>query len=271
MQTVNWQRNYEILKIQAERLLPENVYNKMVPEEMQKKEIELLKKTLHYEKFFMVINNNRFVTEHVFGINRMLGYREEDFTLKRYYSIIHPSHLVSQATRDYVLLESCISGKWPTEFKSHRFINTIALRHANGEYLLFKRLIIPFQHDDQFRMLSYLNEFTLLKPFNDGASGARITDKTGNNMMVWNEELLKLTRSAFEKQTRFSRQELRVLGLYADNPSISTGEIAQMFKVKESTVVTYKRRILNKAENIFLQRFETAKQTAAYLKEHGLI
>jgi hypothetical protein len=32
MQTVNWQRNYEILKIQAERLLPENACNKMVPE-----------------------------------------------------------------------------------------------------------------------------------------------------------------------------------------------------------------------------------------------
>jgi hypothetical protein len=102
----------------------------------------------------MVINNNRFITEHVFGIHHMLGYREEDFTLKRYYSIIHPSHLVAQVTREYVFLESCMSGKWPTGFKSHRFINTIALKHSNGEYLLFKRLIMPFQHDEQFRMLS---------------------------------------------------------------------------------------------------------------------
>ena len=269
-QTLTHKSYYEILKSQAGRLLPEAEYTGIVTAAQQAKEIKLLKNTLHYEKFFFVINHHSFITEEVHGIKRWLGYAEKEFTIKKYFSIIHPAHLIAQMTSAYELLESFISGEWPIGFMSHSFINTIALQHANGEYLLFKRIAWPFQHDAENRLLSILNEFTLVGRYNNEPYTVRLADTDGN-AIDWNDEMLKRTKHSFQKQMAFSLQEQRLLGKYAYNPGLTTAEIAAMFNIKDSTVITYKKRILSKAEKLFHQRFKTAKHVAEYLREQGLV
>ncbi|HRH61115.1 MAG TPA: LuxR C-terminal-related transcriptional regulator [Chitinophagaceae bacterium] len=261
---------FEILKAQSERLLPEPFYTHSVSEKEQQKEITILKNTIHYEKFFFVINHQKFITEHVHGVHRWLGYNDRDFTLMKYFSIVHPSHLVAQMTNVYELLEALIAGNWPVNFMSHKFISTVALRHAGGEYLLFKRLAWPFQHDDKNRLLSYLNEFTLVGAFNNEPYSARMTDSDGNTI-DWHDELLHRTKQSFQKHTPFSVQELRILRKLANGNGHTSKEIGDMFKIKESSVVTYKKRIMKKAEQIFHQKFSSAKHVAMYLNEQGLI
>ena len=270
MQTLTHKSYYEILKSQTERLLPEAAYKGVVPATLQLKELELLKNTLHYEKFFFVINHQSFTTEEIHGVKRWLGYSDTEFTIKKYFSIIHPAHLVAQMTSIYELLESFISGEWPIQFMSHCFINIIALQHANREYLLFKRVAWPFQHDHENRLLSILNEFTLIGKYNNEPYSVRLSDTNGKTI-DWNDEMLKRTKHSFQKQMAFSLQEQRLLGKYAYNPSLTTAEIATIFNVKDSTVITYKKRILSKAEKLFHQRFKTAKHVAEYLREQGLV
>jgi len=268
MQTINAKNYYEILKKQADRLLPEAEYNCMISPAKQQKEIEHLKNTLHYERFFFVVNNYDLSIDYVHGIKKWLGYSDKDFSYYRYVSIIHPTHLLAQLTNVYGLLEDCMAGVYPLEFMAGlRFISCLALKHANGEYLFFKRLALPFQFDRNNRLLSYLNEFTLLGKFRNENYSVRLTDAVGNAVSF------KKTKCAYPvfKNLPFSEQELNVLGVYAADTSLTAAGAAEILKIKENTVITYKKRILNKAEKMFHCRFRTTTDVAVFLKEQGLI
>lgn len=270
MVSPSWQNCLGSLKKQAERLLP-GINNKtMVPAEMQQEEIELLKGTFHYEKMFFVINACTVSIEQANGITRWLGFREGQFTIEKYYSVIHPSYLAAQMAGMYELFEFSMSGKVPVQFMGYYFTDMIALQHASGHYRLFKRMIIPFQHDDKSRLLSYLNEFTLIGQCNSKPYCTRITDRLGN-AVEWQDDYFTGIKTFFEKQSIFSSQELRILYKFASDPSISSADVAVMFKVKENTIITYKRRILFKAQHFFQRRFKTAREVAAYLQEYRLI
>lgn len=266
----SWQSCINTLKKQSDRLLPDVGNNSMVSAATQQEEIELLKRTLHYEKMFFIINARTLTIEQANGVVRWLGFGEEQFTIEKYYSIIHPSYLAAQMAGTYELFEVSMSGKIPIQFMGYYFTDIISLQHAGGEYRLFKRLIIPFQHDDKSRLLSYLNEFTLIGHCESKPYCTRITDRLGN-AIAWEDDFFKTIKSSFEKQAIFSTQELRILYKFASNPSVSSAEVAVMFKVKENTIITYKRRILQKAQFFFQRRFNTAREVASYLQEYRLI
>jgi len=270
MNTITAKSYFQIFKTQAERLLSDEQFNLVISREEQQREIEKLKQTLHYEKFFFVLTHVGYKIEHVCGLQRWLGYKDSDFDIQRYFGIIHPSHMVAQMTVAYEMLEGFISGKWPLHFMGERLVNTIALQHANGEYYLFKRLAWPFQFDSNNRLISYLNEFTLIGKYNNESYTARFMDINGN-AVDWQDELLKSTKKSFNGQKHFSTQEMRILHKFAGDPKLLPADIARMFKIKESTVLTYKKRILNKAEKLFHKRFKTTKQVAEHLREQGLV
>jgi DNA-binding CsgD family transcriptional regulator len=270
MDTLTAKSYFEIFKAQSDRLLPDKQFKLMVSEEEQKNELSKLEQTLHYEKFFFVFNNVKFSIEQVKGIKTLLGYNDNEFSVMQYYRAIHPSHLAAQLLIAYELLESLISGQWPIGFLSHRVVNTIALHHANGEYYLYKRVAWPFQYDEHNRLISYLNEFTLIGKYSNEPYTIRFMDNN-DNLIDWKARMPQSEDARFTEHGVFSKQEMRILLLFAEYPSLLSKEIAHKFNIKESTVITYKKRILDKAERLFHYRFKSAKHVAEYLKEQGLV
>jgi hypothetical protein len=59
-------------KNQAARLLPEPEYTKVIPVEEQLTELQHLRETIHYERFFFVVNLHKMEIEHVNWIKRLL-------------------------------------------------------------------------------------------------------------------------------------------------------------------------------------------------------
>lgn len=261
---------YEFYQQQRDELLPLPEYSKTVSLEKQKKEIQLLQETVHFERFFFVLDLHELKLEHVTGVERWLGYPDKDFTILKFLQIIHPSHLEAHYLTASVLIGGLMRGDWKVEFMKHRYSTHIALRHSKGHFLLFKRLASVFQYDTSHRLLAYLNEFTLVKEFNDEPYLIGAKNEDGSNL-VWMEEVLKRTHKAFENKNFFTFQELRILRKFAYIPGISASKIAAAFKIKENTVITHKKRILIKAEKLFSKQFETVKQLADHLKEQGLI
>ena len=270
MQTINAKSYYEILKQQSSRLLPATEYSYMVPVAKQQEEIECLKNAVHYERFFFVVNNYDLNIEQVHGVKKWLGYSDKDFSYYKYASLIHPTHLLAQLTNVYGLLEDFMAGVYPLEFMAgFRFISCLALKHANGEYLFFKRLAWPFQFDNKNRLLSYMNEFTLLGKYKNESYSVRLTDAAGNPVL-FKKKAMHDAYAAIDNMP-FSEQELNVLGIYAADNSLTAAKVAGTLNIKENTVITYKKRILNKAEKVFYRRFKTTADVAVFLKEQGLI
>ncbi|HRH48401.1 MAG TPA: hypothetical protein PLP23_06610 [Panacibacter sp.] len=258
-------------KAQSNRLLPELSYKKAVSEEQQKKEIDLLKETIHYERFFFVLNLHQMEIEKAHGVQKWLGYPDKTFTVQKLLQIIHPHHLAAHHISATVLIEGLMKGDWPVEFMKYRFASSVALQHANGTYLLCKRLNSVFQYDlPGRRLLEYISEFTIVGEYKEQPATARLVTENGDKL-DWMAEVMQRLKDAFENRNLFGSQELRILRKYAYKPDLSTAELARSFKVKDSTIGTHNKRILDKAEQLFKIRFTTASKVAAFLREQGLI
>ncbi len=257
-------------KAQAARLLPEPDYFKMIPHEEQMRELEHLKETIHYERFFFVVNLHKMEIEYVNGVERWLGYRETSFDFLKYLTLIHPEHATAHNITSITLIEGLMKGDWNIEFMKHRYITEMALRHSDGHYLLCKRLACIFQYDDRRRLLEYINEFTIIREYNNDPFTVRATSDEGKNL-VWLNEFLARAQKAFQEKNLFGFQELRILRKYAYNENISLLQIANAFKIQESTVVTYNKRILEKAEALYSKRFSNAREVALVLREAGMV
>ena len=183
---------YELYQRQRDELLPLPEYNKVVSAEKQKKEVQLLKETVHFERFFFVLNLHDLRLEHVTGVGRWLGYPDKDFTILKFLQIIHPSHLEAHYLTASVLIGGLMRGDWKVEFMKHRYSTNIALRHSNGHFLLFKRLASVFQYDTSHCLLEYLNEFTLVKEYDDESYLIGAKNEDGSKL-VWLEEVLERT------------------------------------------------------------------------------
>ncbi len=255
---------------QSARLLPLPSYKKMIPQEEQNTELAHLKETIHYERFFFVVNLHEMKIEHLNGIERWLGYKENDFDFLTYLSLIHPEHAALHNITSITLIEGLMKGDWNIEFMKHRYITDIALRHRDGHYLLCKRLACIFQYDERRRLLEYINEFTIIRKYNGEPFTVRGTSDEGKDL-EWMNTFLERTKQAFQNKNLFGFQELRILRKYAYNNKISVAQIANAFKVQESTIATYNKRILEKAENLYAKRFTNARQVALVLKKGGMV
>lgn len=268
---LNPKEMYNLYKAQSEKLLPEFTYKKAVSQDEQNREITLLKETIHYERFFFVLNLHQMEIENAHGIAKWLGYPDKTFTVQKLVQIIHPQHLAAHHISATFLIEGLMKGEWPVEFMKYRFIGTIALRHANGKYLLCKRLNSVFQYDlPQRRLLEYISEFSIVGEYKEEPYAVRLMNDDGKKN-EWMDGVMKKLREAFENRHLFGFQELRILRKLAWQKNINTADIAAAFKIKESTVITYYKRILKKSQELFQKKFVNAKEAALFLKEQGLI
>lgn len=260
---------FKLFKSQSDMLLPEPVYKKMVPLTRQIKEIQLLKETLGFERFFFVLNLHEMSLEHIHGVHRWLGYPDKDFNLLKFLQIIHPSHFITHNLTANILITGLMRGDWDVEFMKHRYINEMALKHYNGGYFLFKRLGTVFQHTEKKQLLEYMNEFTLIGTYEDQPFGIRALHEDGTKTFA--DDMFERIKKSFEEINLFSFQELRILRKYAYKGAMQVKELATIFKVSEATIATHKKRIKQKAEALFKQPFNNVKDVAAYLHRQGLI
>ncbi|WP_304234835.1 hypothetical protein, partial [Jiulongibacter sediminis] len=145
-------------------------YEPLISEERQVLEIEKLKNCIPYEQFFFVVNLTKKVTEHQNGMEEWLGYNNLQFDLYKYFSIIHPRHLSSINNLAGSAFTVANSGNYDVAFMNHRVVVQIPLRHAKGNYLLFKRTLYPFQIDRSGKVLAYLNHYVLLRDYDESDS-----------------------------------------------------------------------------------------------------
>lgn len=250
--------------------LHENHHTQVVSASEQKTILQRIDEEIHREHFYFSINLAENKIVHCNGIARWLGYADADFSLRNYLEIIHPAHATIQGYYSMALLELLIHNEISLQFM-HPVCSTImALKHKTGKYIYCKRECAPFQLTEENKMTEYLCRFTIIKDFRNENYHTRIYPGNEDSTHA-DEKLLALARKKFAEHTDFSVQELRILKRYAHPKSNTSEMIGKAFKIKKSTVDTYNKRILKKAETFSQQHFNTAKEAALYFKHAGLI
>ena len=252
------------------KYLPLPMYNKQVTEEMQLNEIELLKETVRYERFFFVLDLHHWKIRDVYGVDRWLGYSQEEFDMQKFLSIMHPVQAQAHNASATILIEGSMRGDWLIEFMKHRYVTQMALRNKDGEYLLCKRLASVFQYSDEHKLLEYINEFTILGPYREEPYSIRVSKGDGS-YLDWEAEMIERIKTLFRNKNQFSFQEIRILRKYAYHPDIDAKIIAELFKIKLNTLHTHHQRILKKGALLFMRKFESAREIAHYMKDQWLL
>jgi hypothetical protein len=254
----------------AELYLPESAYHLAIAATEQQDALQQLDTQIKKEQFYTVTDVKTGAITQCNGINQWLGFTDAHFTQKKYLAAINPLHLVVQGFYAAALFEVLINKQISPQFLQPACTTALALKNKNGKYFYCKRQCSPFQLTADKRMTAYISEFTLIKEYDNEAYHSKIYDDVAaiNNS---NEILKKAAGKKFEATKSFSVQELRILKRYAASENIKSEHIAKAFKIEKTTVDTYNKRILKKAENIFGQRFENAKNAAGYFKRVGLI
>jgi hypothetical protein len=249
-----------------------NNLQRMVTSEEQLQELESLKQTLGGERFFFIINVPDFEILQTVGINKWLGYSDNQFSLYDYWeNVVHPQSKNSLLLIAYQLYTSLCSGKYPLQFMVQRYSTKIALRHRDGHYILAKKTSSIFQYDIKNRLLGYLNEFTIIGDYNGEPIEPKMYNSQGYRETEKEKEILEETMKKFLKMRVFSVKELQTARLLAYQPDITKEIIAKKFAVTKNTVDTFYKRFLAKSREFFGQEFESARDAAVFLKREGLL
>jgi hypothetical protein len=263
--------DFDQLRKHVISLFPEQPDSPVVPAAQQEEEIHSISRTIGGERFYFVVDMTSFEISQSGGIQRWLGYYEKEFTLKKYWGLVHPG-LQKAAHAVFLQMANILcTGKFDLAFMVQRYSSLTAIKHTKGHYLLLKRTASVFQYDTRNRLTAYLNEFTIIGQYNgEPLSPSFFTDK-GEQETERGDIIMKKVLENFLGMKVFSVKELQVARMLVYQPGISQQQIADTLDVLPSTIVTYYRRFLQKAREYFHHDFSSALEAAIYLQKAGLL
>ncbi len=243
----------------------------MVTDIQQKEELVSLERTLGSERFYFVVDMTSFEITKLGGIQKWLGYYEKEFTLKKYWKLVHPGMQKPVHNVFLQMANVMCTGQFELEFMVQRYSSLTALKHHKGHYLLLKRTASVFQYDSNNRLLEYLNEFTIIGEYNgESHSPSFFTDK-GEQEASRGDLIMKKAIENFLGMKVFSVNELHVARMLAYQPGISQTQIAAILDLSPNTVDTYCKRFLKKSRDYFHHNFSSVGEASQYLRKAGLL
>jgi hypothetical protein len=261
----------ELKELLAVLLPPENIYLPVVRKEQQLKLLETLNETLSTESFYFVFNLLTCELEDVKNATIVLGYPDHEFTVNRYLHCTHPGQTIQFNMIAHCMYKILCRGIFKLQFSTQKYISLIALKHYNGEYIVFKKTTSVFQYDTKDRLLAQLNEFNKIGDYEAEPLRPRVTETSGSQKDEFERQVFQMVLKGFMEKKYFSEKEFEVLKYYAGNESINRKQLAQLLGVTVSTIDTFNKRILVKARNTFTHLFNDVRAVAFYLKKEKIL
>lgn len=262
---------FDHLQQHVRSLFPGAPLQGVVSRAEQEKEVNLLKETLGSERFFFTVDLQDFEIKECHGVLRWLGYPDSQFTLKNYWNLVHPGKQQSLLALSIQLYNTLCTGKFVLNFMVQRYSSLIALKHYRGHYLLVKKTASVFQYDKNNRLLSYLDEFTIVGDYNGEPLSPTFFTEKGDLEVTRGGQMMQQMMEHFMALKIFSTNEFHTARKLAYEPGITQAAIAKEFGVTVNTVDTYCRRFLQKSRKFFQQNFSNALEAAIYMRRDGLL
>jgi hypothetical protein len=280
MSVKEFRGDFETINQFVQTLFPSNISHAepVVSKSQQLQEIELLKMTIGSERFFLIIDVLNFKIEYSAGIQKWLGYSDREFSLRQYWdNVVHSGNKTALCLVMQEMFRLLCSGDYPLQFMIQRFSMNIVLKHHKGHYLAVKSTTSVFQHDRENRLLSYLNEFTIIgehSELNSLPEEIRIFNTNGERVIELEKLLQQKLHVTFKEMKVFSSKEWQIAVEMACKPGITQAQLAKEFNLSIHTMDTYYRRILVKARKFFNKsekEFPTVQQAIGRMKQYGVL
>ncbi|NJL77248.1 MAG: hypothetical protein HC892_21745 [Saprospiraceae bacterium] len=229
----------------------------------QQEELEILQKAAKHAGYFCFVVDMlklKILSEHTFGVDKWLGYPNQDFTLETY---IKSVHLIDQPFLfkfGKILMEQLLRSELPIGFMKGKFVVNHSIRDRNGKYYLMRRISQPFQLNAKKQVTEYINICTLVKAYNSepfDATSAEVHDAVEANIKA---EVKANLSNLFP----FTEKELQLLQHYVAQPKSTRQAAADQLHCSLESIKTYKERSLEKVEEKMEFRFDNYDDLVAF-------
>ena len=153
---------------------------------------------------------------------------------------------------------------------SHQYTIQFPILRRDGRYWWVKQLSIPFEMDADNNLVSHLNKYTIIGPYNSGSINTPLI-QFGKSPDLRSDILTKLIQNLpkeiVNNLINFKESHRKVLKIYAENPEFNNKEIAATMKLNQNTIQKYNKEILGIVNQAFGTGFRTAKNAAQYIND----
>ena len=246
-----------------------------VPAQLQNSELARLRMGRRPEQFSLVTNLLTVTIEHAMGMEE-LGYADTTFSFRQYLRCMPNPGILRNSILLSKQLFGIVADIPAVQFLRPRFVANIPMRHANGEVLLVKRTLAPWQLSSTGQITHYLSDFQIIKPYEGEPMSPRFFDVAEPVRAKFYKAVYQLFATLSASKNPFSPRELGLLSLYlaqAGPRRPSAKAIADEAGLSVLVVKDYNKSILAKAKGLFGDDLpvETAYDVAVFLRKTGLI
>ncbi|MCX6212827.1 hypothetical protein [Spirosoma sp.] len=247
----------------------------MVPAEVQAQELERIRIGCRAEQFAIVTNLLTLSVEKAFGLEE-IGFADTTFSFRQYLRCMsNPGHLRSSILLSKQIF-SLLSELPQMQFLKPRFIANIPMQKANGEILLVKRTLSPWQYTSTGLITEYLSEFQIIKPYEGEPMSPRFLDVPTHLKANFYKAVYQIFANLSAQKNPFTLRELDLMRIYISQPARkrpSSQFIADYTNLRVLTVKEYNKSILAKAKGLYGEDLpvETAFDVAIFLHKNGLL
>ncbi|AQG80239.1 helix-turn-helix transcriptional regulator [Spirosoma montaniterrae] len=247
----------------------------VVPPEVQQAELDTLRLGRRAEQLYFVVDLTSMSIIAAGGLQE-IGYNSDSFTFRHYLSTIPSQGMLQLITLlgKLTFMMSAASDKPLVSFLNPKFIANVPITRADGQVVLVKRTISPWQYTQEGYITAYLSEMTILKPFENEPVMPRFINIPPNVEAEFNSMMAKLFANLPAKVNLFSPKQMVLLRLYVENEDeLSAKELASLAGITVHTAHTHNRNILMKAKTMFGKSLQakTARDVAIFLKRCGML
>jgi hypothetical protein len=258
---------------------PKGLVN-LVSEQVQAEALASMKEGVAKDKFFFTFNLTDQSIGNMCGVSECLGYNEKAFDFARYMGIIHPNQMLPLTILAKKVFEIVNSGDYPLSFGGNKYVIFLVLRHADGRFILTKRALSCWQYVrtpfGKEMVTAYLNEYIVIDSNYDESKIAglntSVLDRQGKRLFNWQERLASEAELELEKRNLFTPKELNIIRKVANEPTLTSKDLAAFFGVTRSTFDTHRKSILGKAHYLWGYMAQTTlKNLAKIMREDCII
>jgi len=244
-----------------------------VPETVHEQELQIMRQSLRTEQFFIVVDFVNLTIVNAAGLEE-IGYDSTRFTFRQYLSTF-PSQGMLQLITMVGKQAFALSQQSVASFMKPNYISHIPITAADGQVMLAKRTLSPWQFTSTGKLTSYVAEFTILKPYENEPMNPRIVNADPTLIRAFNAITAKSFANLPAKANLFAPKEIDIMRLYVDekNEELTARELAGLAGVAHNTLNTYNKLIIGKAKAMFGDDLpvRTAKEVAVFLQKSGLL
>ena len=228
-----------------------------------------------FNSFHWVTNIKEQKLMYVCGVEKLLGYKDDDFTLEKSLDIIHPNYqyfVVEYALMAYKMLQE---RRYRSLSSRSHYCIQYPVKRIDGKYILVQSNVSIIQIDKDDNPISNYNRFELLGPFLDVPIVIRPrvyfrTVARWEDLEIEAENVLsKRVSIIMLERLKITPRELLILQDFADD--LSSFDITEKQNIGIETVKTHSKKILKKARFHLSPNFCNIKEVALYLKNIDII